>query len=96
MDKDGEKVKRGESCQGCGRRRWKYALAKQAEVYMTGDIDHHTGIDAVAAGMAVIDAGHYGIEHIYTAYMKAFLEKRIPELKVTEEPFEEPFWIGGV
>ena len=46
--------------------------------------------------MAVIDAGHYGIEHIYTAYMKAFLEKRIPELKVTEEPFEEPFWIGGV
>ena len=92
----GAKVKRAAICPGSGRSTLKYALAQQADVYITGDIDHHTGIDAVAAGMAVIDAGHYGIEHIYTAYMKAFLEKRIPELKVTEEPFEEPFWIGGV
>lgn len=92
----GAKVKRAAICPGSGRSTLKYALAQQADVYITGDIDHHTGIDAVAAGMAVIDAGHYGIEHIYTAYMKAFLEKRIPKLKVTEEPFGEPFWIGGV
>ena len=33
-------------------------------VLITGTIDHHTGIDAVAQGLSVIDAGHYGIEHI--------------------------------
>ncbi len=92
----GRKVKLAAVCPGSGKSTVKYALAQQADVYITGDIDHHTGIDAAASGMAVIDAGHYGIEHIYTAYMKDFLERRIPELNVTEEPFGEPFWIGGV
>ena len=38
---------------------------------MTGDIGHHEGIDAYARGMAIIDAGHYGLEHIFTGDMAA-------------------------
>ena len=41
------------------------ALAAGADVYVTGDIDHHSGIDALQAGLAVIDAGHYGTENIF-------------------------------
>ena len=42
---------------------------------ITGDIDHHTGIDAVAQGLAVIDAGHYGIEHIFIEDVRIYLEE---------------------
>ena len=68
------------------------AVARKADVYITGDIDHHEGIDAVAKGLAIIDAGHYGIEQIFVPYMKEYLKREIPGLLVyTKEP-EEPFW----
>ncbi len=50
------------------------ALEKGADVLITGDIDHHTGIDAVAEGMAIIDAGHYGLEYIFVEDMAQFLQ----------------------
>lgn len=43
---------------------------------VTGDISHHQGIDSVARNMAVIDAGHYGLEHIFIDYMAGFLEEQ--------------------
>ena len=51
------------------------AIKKGAQVLITGDIGHHEGIDSVARGMAVIDAGHYGLEHIFMSFMKEYLEK---------------------
>ncbi len=50
-------------------------IAWGAQVMVTGDIGHHGGIDAAAQGMAVIDAGHYGLEHIFMPFMKDYLEK---------------------
>ena len=62
---DGEAViQKAAVCPGAGGSTMGEALAAGAQVYITGDISHHEGIDAVAQGMAVIDAGHYGIEHI--------------------------------
>ncbi len=46
------------------------ALDKNADVLITGDIGHHEGIDAVAQGLAIIDGGHYGIEHIFIEDMR--------------------------
>lgn len=69
------------------------ALIKGVDALITGDIDHHEGIDAVAQGMAVIDAGHYGIEHIYIADMKQFVEKHFPDVEVKTEETSHPFWI---
>ena len=60
---------------------------------ITGDIDHHEGIDAVAQGMAVIDAGHYGVEHIFIPYMKDYLNQKAPELEVEIQPLAFPFQI---
>ena len=58
---------------------------------ITGDISHHVGIDAVEKGIAVIDAGHFGIEKIFIPYMKQFLNREAPDIKVVESVQGEPF-----
>ena len=60
---------------------------------VSGDIDHHTGIDMADCGMAVIDAGHYGIEHIYIEDMRKFLERELPALKICTAPIRQPFQV---
>lgn len=42
-------------------------------LYLTGDFEHHKGLDAVDMGMTVIDATHYGLEHIFVSYISAYL-----------------------
>ena len=69
------------------------AFEAGVDVLISGDIDHHTGIDMADCGMAVIDAGHYGIEHIYIEDMKKFLEKELPSLKVSAAPIRQPFQV---
>lgn len=87
------KVRRVAMCPGSGKSDIAEALISGAQVYVTGDIDHHSGIDANAQGLAIIDAGHYGIEHIYIDYMKEWLKEYAPELSVVTDPFSEPYWI---
>ncbi len=78
-------------CPGSGKSVIEDALKKGAQVLITGDIDHHEGIDAVARGMAVIDAGHYGLEQIFIPYMKKYLEEQLPELVVIAQAPKPPF-----
>lgn len=78
-------------CPGSGKSVIEDALKKGAQVLITGDIDHHEGIDAVARGMAVIDAGHYGLEQIFIPYMKKYLEEQLPELAVIAQAPKPPF-----
>lgn len=77
-----QKVKRAAVCPGSGKSEIPFALQKGAEVLITGDIDHHDGIDAVAQGLCVIDAGHYGLEHIFVPYMKEYLDTRCRQVEV--------------
>ncbi len=58
---------------------------------MTGDIGHHDGIDSVARQMAVIDAGHYGLEHIFVDYMERYLKERLgDQVQVVKAPVVFP------
>ena len=84
---DGEAViQKAAVCPGAGGSTMGEALAAGAQVYITGDISHHEGIDAVAQGMAVIDAGHYGIEHIFTEFMEKYLTEKLGDaVKVVRE-----------
>lgn len=72
---ENRKVKRIAISPGSGKSMIREAVSKGAELIITGDIGHHEGIDAVLQGLSVIDAGHYGLEHIYIDYMKNYLEK---------------------
>lgn len=78
-------------CPGSGKSVIGEALKSGAQVLITGDIDHHEGIDAAAQGMAVIDAGHYGIEKIFIPYMKKYLEENTTGLTILEQPEKQPF-----
>ena len=78
---------------GSGKSEIGNAIAKGADVLITGDIDHHDGIDAVARGLCIIDAGHYGLEHIFIKYMKAYLEKHCAGVEITAQQLRFPFWV---
>ena len=89
---DGEqRVNVAAICPGAGKSLVKDCHAKGAEVYITGDIDHHTGIDQVDESLPIIDAGHYGIEHIYIEDMCRMLLEKCPELKVSKAKIKHPF-----
>lgn len=67
---------------GSGKSVLDIAAMKGADVIITGDIDHHSGLDSVAKGLAVIDASHAGIEKIFIPYIEDFLRREMPEVKV--------------
>lgn len=78
---------------GSGKSAVTPAIAKGADVLVTGDIGHHDGLDAVEQGLAVIDAGHYGTEYIFIDDMKHFLEDKLPVLDVMTTPIVHPFQV---
>lgn len=69
----------------------KDALAAGADVMITGDVSHHEGIDAAAQGLTIIDAGHYGIEKLFIAYMEEFLKRELPQVHICKADIREPF-----
>lgn len=69
----------------------KDALAAGADVMITGDVSHHEGIDAVAQGLAIIDAGHYGIEKLFIGYMEEYLKRELPRVRICKADIREPF-----
>ena len=78
---------------GSGKSAVAPAIAKGADVLVTGDIGHHDGLDAVEQGLAVIVAGHYGTEYIFIDDMKHFLEDKLPVLDVMTTPIIHPFQV---
>ena len=78
-------------CPGSGGGVTKQAIDLQCDVLITGDINYHTGIDAVAQGLCIIDAGHYGIEKLFIPYMRDFIKREIPSIKIYTAEIKEPF-----
>ncbi|MDR1764890.1 MAG: Nif3-like dinuclear metal center hexameric protein [Lachnospiraceae bacterium] len=84
-------VKRVAICPGSGKSVIPQALQAGAHVLVTGDIDHHTGLDAVSDGLSVIDGGHYGLEHIFVGFMADWLTDEVDrELRVVKMEGEFP------
>lgn len=78
---------------GSGKSMIDAAISTGADVLVTGDIDHHSGIDAVARGLAIIDAGHYGIEHIFIHDLAGYLKSNLHNIEIIEEKIHHPFQI---
>lgn len=86
-------VSRAAVLPGSGKSMVGAVLAAKADVFITGDFGHHEGIDAVMQGLAVVDAGHYGIEHIFIGQMADYFRKTFPGLEVFSENIENPFHV---
>ena len=61
-----------------------------ADVFITGDIGHHDGIDLVASHVMVIDAGHFGVEKLFVPYIKEYLLRQFPNLTVNMHHLNPP------
>ena len=89
----GKAVLRVAVCPGSGKSFLGTAVQSGADVYVTGDIDYHTGVDAVARGIAVIDAGHYGVEHIFIQDAAAILAGLVePDVEIIKEEIVHPYF----
>ncbi|MEG1930432.1 MAG: Nif3-like dinuclear metal center hexameric protein [Anaerovorax sp.] len=81
-------------CSGAGGDLMELALACGCQAFITGDVKHHSALWAKSAGLAVIDGGHYGTEHLF---IENFGEKlrtavagqvEIIESQVNTDPFQ--------
>lgn len=61
-------------CGGSGDSFYKDALAKGAQVYITGDIYYHTAQDMLSEGLLALDPGHY-IEVLFVEKIAELLEE---------------------
>ena len=76
-------IKRIAISPGSGRGMYKYAIG-EADVLITGDITHHEGLWCYKMKVfCIIDATHYGLEHVFTEKIVNDL-KKYSELNVFE------------
>lgn len=88
-----KRLKRAAVSPGSGKSEIRHAIAKGADVLITGDIDHHDGIDAAACGLCIIDAGHYGLEHIFINYMEDYLRRCCEDVEIISQDIMFPYRI---
>ena len=75
LDKAEKKFDKIAVLPGSGKSEMKQVKRDGYELYLTGDYTHHEGLDAVDMGMTVLDATHYGLEHIFIHFIHEYLEK---------------------
>ncbi|NLK08836.1 MAG: Nif3-like dinuclear metal center hexameric protein [Firmicutes bacterium] len=86
------------SC-GSGAHLWQDALKAGCDVLVTGDVKFHTAVDVEATSMAIVDAGHFGTEAVFTHHLAELLEKEAKtrnwSLRVIPYSKERDPWKGA-
>lgn len=86
------KVQRVAISTGAGKSMVLSAINKGAQLLITGDMDHHTAIDALAQGVQIIDAGHFGTEHFMAEYVCKYLRQCLsPDMEIIQAKETNPF-----
>jgi dinuclear metal center YbgI/SA1388 family protein len=78
---------------GSGEKYIQQAKRAGADVLITGDVGFHAAQDAIEAGIAVIDAGHY-IEEIMKEHVKNYLQQELAGFEtevITSDVNTDPF-----
>ncbi|HEV3475577.1 MAG TPA: Nif3-like dinuclear metal center hexameric protein [Actinomycetota bacterium] len=79
-------------CGGSGASLTGAALRAEVDAFVTGDVKHHQALDAEAAGLALIDAGHHGTERPFVDHLAERLAKEGPGGEVlTSHTSTDPF-----
>lgn len=89
-----KQINRVAICPGSGKDYIYSAIEKKAQVYVTGDIGHHYGIDAKGEGIILVDAGHYRLEQIFIEYIEQYLNKQLSaNVDILTAQVKNPFLI---
>jgi GTP cyclohydrolase I len=75
------RIRRVALCTGSGGSLISAAVGCGADVYVGGDFGHHAAKDAEAAGMCLLDVGHFGSEHLMADYVAGKLQKMLTKEK---------------
>lgn len=75
---------------GAGSEDMGAALAQKADLFLTGDIKHHTALDLLAHHLSAVDIGHFA-EHVFKEDMKNAFTERGFNVMVSDETF--PFTV---
>lgn len=67
------------------------AIAAKVQVLISGDIDYHAALDAVAEGLCIIDAGHFGTEKMFVPYMSRYITKHCPAVQILQAEEKDIF-----
>ena len=80
-------------CGGSGGKFYPDAIAKGADVYVTGDIYYHTAHDMLSEGLLAIDPGHH-IEVLFIKHVARVLREFKSDVTIIEsEALTNPFII---
>lgn len=91
MEETKEPIRKVAICPGSGRHMVEISEKWGAQALITGDIGHHDGIDAVDGGIAIIDGGHYGLEHIFIDFMDTYIREQVDgNLEIVKAPIKFP------
>ncbi|MBI5096020.1 MAG: Nif3-like dinuclear metal center hexameric protein [Candidatus Hydrogenedentes bacterium] len=61
------------------------------DVYVTGDVRHHDALNALERGLAVVDAGHAGMEKWVLPALRDYLRPRLSGVRVIVYNEPDPF-----
>lgn len=74
-------------CGGSGASLIQSAVFAGADVLVTGDVKYHEAQEAVAAGIAIVDAGHFATEVVVVDYLSKYLKAQAHNEKWDIEVF---------
>jgi len=91
-----KRIKTVALCGGSAGDFWPTALAKGADVYLSGDIKYHTAQDMVNNGLAFVDAGHYHsevpvVERLYHHLKKIMRQENLAVELYVAQTSTDPF-----
>ncbi|MCD6133106.1 MAG: Nif3-like dinuclear metal center hexameric protein [Deltaproteobacteria bacterium] len=91
VGEENEYVKDVAVCSGsCGDVLWN--LSREFDVFITGDIKHHTAIYAKERGIKLIDATHFSTELIFKDLLDEILKKHIRNIPVLKSECDSLPW----
>ena len=70
-------------CSGAGGSELSIARTMGADCFITGEVRHHEALDAVDAGMCVLEAGHYETENPVCEVLRTALQTKLDALQYT-------------
>ncbi len=78
----GRPIKKVAVVAGAGKDALAEAVSLEADCLLTGEIDHHTAIDAKQAGISVIAAGHFETEYPALPVLAGKIARKYPGVRV--------------
>ncbi len=77
-------------CPGSGRSELKEVMSHHVDAFITGDMGHHEALDLREEGISLVDAGHYGLEHIFVEHIGDFLKDTFTDADIIKDSYRFP------